>query len=350
ALLVILLGVAVGNLGVVPLGGRASAALPLYQGVFTHVARLAIFWLLLTVDLRSVLRAGLPAIGLFLIGALGTVVGVLVGVWAVGGRELFGDVSAPLAGMFAATYTGGSINFNAVALHYGVHERAVIYTGTVAIDNIVTTVWMTIGIALPRLLARGRGIAATARAARAAVDERERVRPRDLAFWGATGLVAVWAAGRLAILCERALGLEVPSIVLLTALALALAQVRSIRAQPGAGVLGGFAVYLFLAVIGVHCDLAAVGELGETGLAIAGVACVTVLVHGAFTYGGARLLGLDPAVASVVSQANIGGATSAMALARSLEREELVLPAILLGALGLALGTFIGFLVAGALG
>ena len=39
---------------------------------------------------------------LFLIGALGTVVGVLVGVWAVGGRELFGDVSAPLAGMFAA--------------------------------------------------------------------------------------------------------------------------------------------------------------------------------------------------------------------------------------------------------
>ena len=52
---------------------------------------------------------------------------------------------------------------------------------------------------------------------------------------------------------------------------------------------------------------------------------------------------------SIASQANIGGSTSAMALAESFGRMELILPAILIGSLGNAIGTYIGFLVAGIL-
>ncbi|MHC5065166.1 MAG: DUF819 family protein, partial [Planctomycetota bacterium] len=47
---------------------------------------------------------------------------------------------------------------------------------------------------------------------------------------------------------------------------------------------------------------------------------------------------------AVASQANVGGSTSALALARSLGRGEMVLPAILVGSLGTALGNFAGFL------
>jgi uncharacterized membrane protein len=54
-------------------------------------------------------------------------------------------------------------------------------------------------------------------------------------------------------------------------------------------------------------------------------------------------------VAAVASQANIGGGTSALALARSLGRRDLVLPAILVGSLGTALGTYLGLAVAEAL-
>ncbi len=54
----------------------------------------------------------------------------------------------------------------------------------------------------------------------------------------------------------------------------------------------------------------------------------------------------DPDVVAVASQANIGGGTSALALARSLNRLDLVLPAILIGSLGLALGTYLGFFTA----
>ncbi|MGC1515412.1 MAG: DUF819 family protein, partial [Maribacter sp.] len=40
-----------------------------------------------------------------------------------------------------------------------------------------------------------------------------------------------------------------------------------------------------------------------------------------------------------------GGGTSAIALAETFDRSELILPAILVGTLGNALGTYLGFLV-----
>ena len=51
-------------------------------------------------------------------------------------------------------------------------------------------------------------------------------------------------------------------------------------------------------------------------------------------------------VVAVASQANVGGGTSALALARSLSRADLVVPAILVGSLGNALGNYLGFVAA----
>ena len=48
---------------------------------------------------------------------------------------------------------------------------------------------------------------------------------------------------------------------------------------------------------------------------------------------------------AIVSQANVGGGASAIALAETFERKELILPAILVGTLGNALGTYLGFFV-----
>ena len=45
----------------------------------------------------------------------------------------------------------------------------------------------------------------------------------------------------------------------------------------------------------------------------------------------------------LTSLANIGGSTSALALAKSLGRGDLMLPAILVGALGNDVGTYLGF-------
>ncbi|MEL6183592.1 MAG: DUF819 family protein, partial [Myxococcota bacterium] len=88
----------------------------------------------------------------------------------------------------------------------------------------------------------------------------------------------------------------------------------------------------------------------EGALALAVLAVTTVAVHGLLVFGGARLLRLDVETATVASQANVGGGTTALALARTLGRPDLAVPGILVGSLGTALGTFVGFFVASTLG
>jgi uncharacterized membrane protein len=135
-------------------------------------------------------------------------------------------------------------------------------------------------------------------------------------------------------------------MLVLTVVALALAQVPAVSRLRGTKVLGMFAVYLFLNVIGAFCDLRALAGLGTLGVTLLAFAGIIVLVNGAVTVVAARVLKLDPALAAVASQANVGGGTSALALARSLGRADLVLPAVLIGSLGNAVGNFLAFWVA----
>jgi uncharacterized membrane protein len=255
--------------------------------------------------------------------------------------------------MFVGTYTGGSINFNAVAIGYDVMADGTLFAGAVVVDNIVTAVWMMATLALPRLLAPlwPRGTVAAGHDDDDTLGistDTELVHPLDLGLLLALGLGAVLIANRLEA-ATAAAGFGIPSILILTAIALLLAQLPMIERLRGMRLLGMFAVYLFLAVIGAFCDLVRLAEMGGTGLLLLGFATTLVVVHGLVTFGAARLLRLDPDVAAVASQANVGGGTSALAVARSLGRPDLVLPGILVGALGNALGTFLGFWAAATL-
>ena len=356
ALLVIVVTAITANVGLIPTVTEGSTV---YDGVFTHVAPLAIFWLLLQVNLRSILKAGLPMVALFLIGSLATVAGVFVGMWAVDGAEAFGEVYRALGGMFVGTYTGGSANFNAIALEYDVVEDGVLYAGANVVDSAMTTIWMAVSVALPRLLARiwptvRKSLAApgTASATGELItgieDDTERVHPVDLAILLALGAFAVWASVHASEWLSAALGgKRVPSIIVLTTFALVLAQLGPIQRLAGTRLCGMFAVMIFLAVIGALCDISALLGMGTIGATLAVFVTITVLVHGSIVFASAALLRFDPAMAAIASQANIGGGTSALALARSLGRADLVLPAILIGSLGTALGTYLGFLTVG---
>lgn len=350
ALLVILVTAVAANLNIIPAGSTEQAPVPVYDAIFGYVAPLGIFWLLLGCNLRDIMKAGAPLIALFLIGAGAITLGTLLATHIFTGIREFTTLFAPLAGMFTATYTGGSINFNAVALHYDVMREGTLYAGAVVVDNIITTAWMVATLALPRVLLRfwPRGTGEDSAAARVPLsgiaEDTETLHPLDLGLIVALGFGAVFVSGVITAALARA-GIAVPSIIVLTLVALALAQVPFVARVRGKRLLGMFAVYLFLAVIGAFCDVVQLAGLGEFGLLLLGFAATLVAVHGIIIFGAARLLRLDPDLAAVASQANVGGGTSALALARSLGRDDLVLPAVLVGSLGNAIGTFLGFWV-----
>ena len=104
-------------------------------------------------------------------------------------------------------------------------------------------------------------------------------------------------------------------------------------------------VYLFLAVIGAYCELSAVDQLEEIGIVLLLFTSLAVLVHGIIFILISGFVYRDWDMISIASQANIGGGTSAIALAEAFDRKDLILPAILVGSLGNALGTYLGFLV-----
>ncbi|WP_339793739.1 MAG: DUF819 domain-containing protein [Imperialibacter sp.] len=347
-LLVIILTAVVANLGIIPSATESSVV---YEGIFTFIAPLSVFFLLLDVRLVDLKKAGLPMLSMFLLGAVGTSLGALMAIWIVNGPLVFGEHYKALAGMMTGTYIGGSLNFNAIALHYGVMKEGGLYAGTVAVDNILTATWMVATLLLPRLLGRIWKRVGT----RASVRDIEEKLPEEremvsiwslavlMALGGGTLLLADWLTTAL----NEAYGWNFPSILIVTTIALLLAQFKVIRELQGSRLLGLFTVYLFLAVIGAFCELAALKGIGELAIYIGLFTLIIVTVHGLVIFGvGGGLLRQDWNVVAIASQANVGGPSSAMALAKSLNREDLLLPSIVIGSLGTGLGTYVGFLVA----
>ena len=350
ALIVIIVTAITANLGLIPASTNAT---PIYDGIFTYLAPISIFYLLLTVNLKGLQRAGAPMVISFLIGAAGTMVGVVVAMYAVGGPAGLGPLFYAVGGMFAGTHTGGSSNLNAIALHYGVNKAGNVYAATIAIDNIVTALWMGVTLLLPPLLNKyfPRPRAATKltadetrrfeQEANEQISDVETVNPQDLAILIGLGVLALYGA-QLVVSYVPA----IPKILVLTTLALILAQVPLVQRLRGVRVVGIFCIYLFLAVIGAFCDLAVLAKDGQLALTMLTFVGISIPIHALFQFGIGGVLKQDWDVLGIASQANIGGSASCLALSKSLKRPDLHLPGILAGALGNAIGTYCGILVA----
>jgi uncharacterized membrane protein len=338
ALLVILFTAVLANTGLIP---SASNSIPLYDGIFTYIAPISIFYLLLGVNLQSIKKAGAPMIILFLIGSLATTLGILAAWFIVSPEAVLGEDGRIIAGMLTGTYTGGSINFNAVALEYNFQERGVLYAGTIAVDNVVTTLWIMVTLAMPALLRNflpDKKVAT--RQADIGEDDKEALNFRSLAWLLFLGVTAYYLSEMISEVLPK-----IPSIITLSTIGILLAQTPLVRRLKGSHGLGLYLIYLFLAVIGAYCEVQSVIELETIGLTLLLFTSMAVLIHGLLVVGLGGLFYRDWEMIAIVSQANIGGGTTAIALAETFGRKELIVPAILVGTLGNALGTYLGFLV-----
>lgn len=362
SLMVIVFGAVLSNLKLVPLHS------PVYGAVTGPITSLAIAWLLLAVHVGDLKKAGPRMLGAFGIAVFGTIVGVAVSTALLAGR--FGDETWRLAGAFTGTYTGGSLNF--VAVGRALKIPSVLFAGATAADNLTTGIWLAACLLLPVWLARlypfpiptlepDAAVDSTAPGAAArdgGVDPAasDTAAPKSVAegahpFFSPASISALdmarlVAVGLVLLALARVVGHlipQVPEVLWLTTFALVLAHVGPFSRMEGAMQLGNYALHLFFAVIGIYSRI---DQILAVGVAVFVFTMLTVGIHGLIVFGLGRLARIDLGSLAVASQAAVGGPTSALAVAVSREWPALVLPGIVVGLLGYAVGNYLGFGVA----
>jgi uncharacterized membrane protein len=338
ALTGILLGMVLSNIGLIP-GDSLTYDFLMGTGV-----NLGIALILLSVDLHSVLQAGPKMLAAFGIGAVGTAVGAITGGLLLSG--LVGPETWKLAGQFTGTYTGGGANFAALGRAFETSPN--MFSAATAADVIVTAVWMAVCLAVPVLLGRPKqspvpvdSQPSTQQPVTLEHTLNDSVKPVSLVDTAALVTIAVgavWAAGLL--------GKFVPilhEVLWLTTVVLILAQVPAVKALTGSAMFGNYLILLFLASNGAR---SVVANLVAVGPPVFYFAIITVGFHGLIIFGIGRLVRLDFATLAVASQANVGGAASAIAMAGARGYTDRLLPGAAVGLLGYAIGNYIGFMVA----
>ncbi len=345
ALLVVVLSAVLANLGVLPAGSTSADPVPVYEAILDEGALLAVFWLLLSVRLRDTLPAIGPSVVLFLAGVVGTAAGVVFALWALDGVATVGLSYDALGGVLVAAFAGGSASVDAVAVGQGLARDSTFYDGVRSLYPVVVAFWLVVTLVVPRLLLPlwpRKALAPTASApAGAAVTDAEALHAVHLGLVLALGLGAVWCAEAVAA-WSAAWGLALPAVLPVAVLALGLAQLRAVARLQGTQMLGTFAAYLLLAVLGARFEVATLSGLDNLGTTLLLVVLIAVAVHGVVVFAAARWIRTDPVLAAVASQAGVGNAASALALARGLGRSDLLLPAVLAGVLGALAGATLG--------
>ncbi len=311
------------NLGALP----ASDASSVYGFVFGPGLSAAIFLLLLQVDAGVFRRAGTRMALLFLLGSAAVCLGVLITLAIPWVGATLGEAYPTLAGMYAATYTGGSVNFNSVATISEMPREGTIFGVAIAVDNVVGSTSLLISVLFAPVLARRWGVPETVGTPNYDTHtESHSASPLDLSLAAAAAAGAIMLAQFLSQLVP-----QVHPILWLTSIALLAAQTPLGRLGPRVESAAILLLYLFIAAIGVEVSYQKVVSHSDLALAAAILAATSIAVHFLVMLTIGPRIVKDPALILVVSQANIGGPPTALASPTHLVAKIYESPALRLG-------------------
>ena len=333
---VILGGVALSNFDVVPFKA------PVYDFVGGSLVPLAIPLLLYKADLRRILRESGPVVLTFAIACAGTVVGALVGYLLID----LGEIGAKAAGAYTGGWTGGAVNFVAVATAVEMTPDEV--SVAISANSVVSIMALMSLIALPSLALVRRFVPSQiireserAAAVDATGDSQDALHPSHVI--GALALS--FATCALAHAFADWVGLANYAILFVTVLALIVANAfpGALTRLRGDFSLGMIIMYLFFAAVGCGTDALA---FLDSALDLFFYSVIILAVHLIVVLLAARLLKIDLAEAIVAAGAALVGPAPTAAIAAARGWKALVTPGIMCGILGYAIGTFIGVAVA----
>ncbi len=353
------------NLRIIPLDA------PAYDLVWAYVVPLAIPLLLFNCNIKKIWRESGRMLGIYLIGGVGTVLGGFLAYFA------FNSVLKELPGvtaMMVGTYTGGSVNLVAMSDAFNV-TGDVVSTSVVA-DNLLMALYFFALVAIPAIGFFKKNYKHPLEDEIAAATKEEGGKNHAESYWKAKPIslkhIAICIACTFSIVAvstalANLLGGLIPSgpevnvffnlasgllgskYLIMTTLTMILATAFPgfFGNLAGAQEIGTFFIHIFFTVIGVPASI----WLIITQAPLLLVFClIIVLVNMLFSFGFGKLLGFNLEEICLASNANIGGPTTAAALAVSKGWGSLIVPTILVGTLGYVIGNYYGLLVGTVLG
>lgn len=134
----------------------------------------------------------------------------------------------------------------------------------------------------------------------------------------------------------------IPHILWVTTFSIVLAQSSFVKKYKGSEILGSYTVLIFFVTLGAICD---VKEMINIGVYLFCFTMIIVSIHGVWMVLVGKLFKLPIETLLLSSQACIGGAPSAVSLAKVLGLKKYLASSALIGVVGYAIGNYLGVLI-----
>ncbi|GAB5536268.1 MAG: DUF819 family protein [Rubricoccaceae bacterium] len=320
----------------------------------TVLLPMALFLLMLTIDLRAIASLGRLALIMLLVGTFGIVIGAPIAYLAVGQFVDGPDTWKQMAAL-SGSWIGGTANMVAIQESVGLRDLGPV----IVVDTVVGYGWMAILLFLSKYQDRFNAWVGADTSAMDRVNETlKEIDTTRRPIGIDTGAIIIGLGIGAAVL-SRILGGLLPKlgdptiisngtwavlIAVTAGLALSFTKMRNLEAD-GASRIGYVALYLLLTSIGAQGDLGAI--LDAPLLVATGV--VWLAIHIAIMFGAAKLLKAPLFFVATGSMANIGGPASAPIVA-SVYHPAMAPVGLLMAIAGYVLGIYAGLGCAWMLG
>lgn len=336
--------------------------------IWGYVVPLAIPLLLLQCDIRKIWRESGKLLIIFLFGSVGTACSAVLAY-----NLLQNSVPDPagVAAMMTGSYIGGGVNFATLSGAFDVQKE--VMAATTVADNLLMACYFFVLIAIPSFGFFRRafkhphidevermGVDEAAKTQAAAYWERKPISLKDISINFAMSAIIVWVSTEIAKLLGTVIPVENEFLTIINAIlsnkylvmttvAMLVATFASkhVEKMAGSQEIGTYLIYLFLFVIGVP---ASIGQILENAPMLFVFCLIMVVVNMLVCFIFGKLFKFNLEEIILASNANIGGPTTAAAMAISKGWVKLVGPVMLVGTLGYVIGTYFGTIIGNLLG
>lgn len=357
AIIALIGAIILSNTGVIPVES------PVYDSIWEFIIPLAIPLLLFHVNFKRIFKESGKMLFIFLISSVGTVAGTIISFFLLKDKIPFLD---KIGAMMSASYVGGGVNFAAMAAKFEAPGEMV--SATVVADNLMMALYFVVLMLIPTLTFFRKRY----NHPHVLEIEKQNANNEDTtlaeSYWKRNDIslkdiaLSIGTAFLLVIISFKVagfLGEIIPSgenvsfginllhalfgdnyLVLTTVTFAALAFFPKYFASiNGSQELGTFLIYLFFVVIGIPASIPLIVQ--NAPLLLIFVAII-VLVNMVISLIGGKIFKYNLEEILLVSNANIGGPTTAAAMAIAKGWKNLIGPILVVGTLGYIIGNYIG--------